>query len=73
MKLNSDDEPVRLYGWTALVAGAALVAAFLWSTGADARQIVGALAILGLTSIGGLEFARKQVSPYEPEPDGVDL
>ena len=57
------NEPVRVSGWAALIAGLGLNAAFLWSTGADLRQIVGALAIVAVTSIGGLEFARTQVSP----------
>ena len=57
------NEPVRVSGWAALIAGLGLNAAFLWSTGADLRQIVGALAIVAVTSIGGLEFARSQVSP----------
>jgi len=57
------NEPVRVSGWAALVAGLGLNAAFLWSTGAELRQIVGALAIVAVTSIGGLEFARTQVSP----------
>ena len=70
MKLNTQQEPVRLTGWTALIVGLALVGAWLWSTGADLRQIVGVLAITAITSIGGLEFARGKVSPYVPEPDG---
>ena len=72
MKMSSDREPVRLSGYPALAVGLALVAAFLWSTGADVRQIVGALAITALTSIGGLEFARHQVTPVADArlPDG---
>ena len=72
MKMNVDREPVRLSGYPALAVGLALVAAFLWSTGADLRQIVGALAITALTSIGGLEFARHQVTPVKDArlPDG---
>ena len=64
MDLNMQQEPVRLSGWTALTVGLALVAVFLWSTGADVRQLVGTVAIVALTSIGGLEFARGQVTPY---------
>ena len=69
MKLNNTHEPVRLNGWTALLVGLALVGAWLWSTGADVRQIVGVLAITAITSIGGLEFARGRVSPTG-SPDG---
>ena len=57
------NEPVRLSGWTALLAGLVLSAALLWSTGAEARQIVGALSVIAITSIGGLEFARAKVTP----------
>ena len=64
MKLGSSNEPVRLSGWTALLAGLVLSAALLWSTGAEARQIVGALSVIAITSIGGLEFARAKVTPY---------
>jgi hypothetical protein len=63
MKLDTAHEPVRLAGWTALAAGCGLVAAFLWSTGSDVRQIVGVLALLCITSVGGLEFARSHVTP----------
>ena len=72
LAMNTSREPVRLSGYPALTVGLALVAAFLWSTGADLRQIVGALAIVALTSIGGLEFARHQVTPVRDArlPDG---
>ena len=63
MKLDSSNEPVRLSGWTALLVGLALSGLLLWSTGADLQQIVGALSIMAITSIGGLEFARGQVTP----------
>ena len=63
MQLDNTHEPVRLNGWAALAVGLALSAAFLWSTGADVRQIVGTLAVMAITSIGGLEFARQQVTP----------
>lgn len=58
-----ESEPVRLSGYAALVVGFVLSAGFLWATGADVRQIVGSLAMLGLTSIGGLEWARAHVRP----------
>ena len=70
MKLNNIHEPVRLNGWTALLVGLVLSGAFLWSTGADVRQIVGALAVTAITSIGGLEFARARVSPSVRLDDG---
>ena len=72
MKLDNQHEPVRLNGWTALLVGLALVAAWLWSTGADVRQIVGVLAITAITSIGGLEFARTKATPaarFDPPTD----
>ena len=56
-------EPVRLAGWTALAAGSALVATLLWSTGAELRQIVAVLALMTLTEVGGLEWARRHVTP----------
>ena len=70
MKLDNIHEPVRLNGWVALLVGLGLVAAWLWSTGADVRQIVGVLAITAITSIGGLEFARGKVSPSVVLDDG---
>ena len=70
MKLDNIHEPVRLSGWTALLVGLGLVGAWLWSTGADVRQIVGVLAITAITSISGLEFARGKVSPSRKTPDG---
>lgn len=58
-----DSEPVRLSGYTALAVGLALLAIIGWSQGLDARAIVGQLAVVALTSIGGTEFARRSVWP----------
>lgn len=60
-----EKEPVRVSGWVALVLGLALLTAFGWSQGLDARQLVGQAAIVAITSIGGLEFARSRVSPTD--------
>ena len=64
MKLDRGSEPVRLSGWTALVVGLSLSGLLLWSMGTEVRQIVGALSVMAITSIGGLEFARAKVTPY---------
>ena len=56
-----DTEPVRLTGWTALAVGLALLAIIGWTQGLDVRAIVGQVAVVALTSIGGLEFARSKV------------
>lgn len=58
-----DTEPVRLTGWTALAVGLALLAIIGWTQGLDVRAIVGQVAVVALTSIGGLEFARAKVTP----------
>ena len=63
------NEPLRLRGYTALTVGALLVAAYLWAAlDATPQQIVGVLALMGLTEIGGLEWARRHVSPVKDEP-----
>ena len=59
-----NEEPVRLSGWTALLVGLVLSGVLLWSMDAELRQIVGALSVMAITSIGGLEFARAKVTPY---------
>lgn len=59
--MNRETEPVRLSGWAALAAGAALQAAILWSAGTPPAGIVGAIAAVLTTQIGGLEWARRQV------------
>lgn len=53
--MNPDTEPVRLGGWSALVAGAILQAIILASTGTPPLGIAGAIASMLLLSIGGLE------------------
>ena len=58
-----DTEPVRLTGWTALAVGLALLAIIGWTQGLDVPAIVGQVAVVALTSIGGLEFARAKVTP----------
>lgn len=65
MPVPSDfsSEPVRIAGWTALGVGAVLVAILLWATGAGVQQIVAVVALMALTEIGGLEWARKHVTP----------
>ena len=63
MKLDTTHEPVRLAGWSALAVGLVLNGLILWSAGANAEVIVGALATMAVTSIGGLEFARSKVTP----------
>jgi hypothetical protein len=61
----NDREPVRLSGYTALAVGLVLLAIIGWSQGIDGQAIVGQLAVVALTSIGGLEFARRQVTPVK--------
>lgn len=61
--MNMSNEPVRLAGWVALLVGAALVSVLLWSTGAGYQQIIAVVALMALTEIGGLEWARKHVTP----------
>jgi hypothetical protein len=61
MRLNTNDEPVRLGGWAALTVGCVLLAAIGWSQGLDVRAIVGQVAVVALASISGLEFARHRV------------
>lgn len=56
-------EPVRVAGLTALLVGSALVVALLWATGSDVQQIVAVVALMALTEIGGLEWARRHVTP----------
>ena len=63
MKLDNQHEPVRLHGWTALAVGLALLAIIGLILGAPLSTVVGQLAVVALTSIGGLEFARRHVSP----------
>ena len=63
MKLNTSEEPVRLNGWTALLVGLALMAVIGWSQDLPWQAIVGQVAVVALSSIGGLEFARGQVTP----------
>jgi hypothetical protein len=53
-----DTEPVRLTGWTALVVGLALNAIVLWSLDTPVKAIAGGTAVLALSVIGGLEWAR---------------
>lgn len=62
---NATTEPVRLGGWAALGVGTILVAAILWSSGVEPRPIVGVIASMWLTSIGGLEWARRHVTPRD--------
>lgn len=72
--MTDETEPLRLRGYTALTVGAVLVAAYLWAAlDATPQQVVGVLALMGLSEVGGLEWARRHVAPYEPEPDGLDL
>ena len=62
MKMPTPDtEPVRLTGWAALAVGLALMAVIGWSQGLPVQAIVGQAAVVALTSIGGLEFARSKV------------
>lgn len=62
--MNSYEEPVRLRGWTALLVGLSLNATILWSLDTPVKAIVGGTAVLALSVIGGLEWARdKAVSP----------
>lgn len=65
-------EPLRLRGYTAVTVGAVLAAVVLLSAGLEPRFIAGAVAVMLLSEVGGLEWARRHVSPYEPEPDGYD-
>jgi hypothetical protein len=68
----TDRQPLRLAGYPALVVGLTLLAIIGWTQGLDVRAIVGQLAVVALTSIGGLEFAHGKVTPVAaPElPDG---
>ena len=56
-----ENDPVRLTGWTALAVDLALIAIFAWTQGLDVQAIVGQVAVVALTSIGGLAFARGNV------------
>lgn len=62
-KLNNEQEPVRLNGWTALVVGIGLLVALGWSLGAPVEAIVAQAVLVAMSSIGGLEFARKHATP----------
>ena len=63
MKLDNTHEPVRLNGWAALTVGLILSGVILWSAGTPVPGIAGALAAMAISSIGGLEFARKHATP----------
>ena len=63
MKLDAVHEPVRLSGWTALAVGLGLLAVIGLSMGAPPLAVLGQAAAVALSSIGGLEFARGQVTP----------
>lgn len=56
-------EPVRLSGYTALAVGLFLQGLILWASDVDIRPLVGVLAATATSSIGGLEFARRKVTP----------
>ena len=58
-KLNNEEEPVRLNGWVALIVGLGLLAMLGWSLGSPPEAIVAQVVVVALSSIGGLEFARK--------------
>lgn len=60
-----DEEPIRLSGYPAMIVGLVLLGALGWSQGLDVQQIVGQLAVVAITSIGGLEFARLRVDSPE--------
>lgn len=64
-KLNNAREPVRLNGWAAMAVGLALLALLGWSMDAPTKAIVAQVAVVALTSIGGLEFARHHATPEE--------
>jgi hypothetical protein len=70
--MNIEREPVRLSGYSALVVGLALLAIIGWTQGLDVRAIVGQVAVVALSSISGLEFARAAVTPVAAPrlPDG---
>lgn len=63
MKLDNAHEPVRLNGWAALLVGLVLLAVIGLSMGAPPLAVIGQVAVVALSSIGGLEFARNQVTP----------
>lgn len=70
-------EPVRVAGWTAIVVGSVLALAVLWSSGAPWPTIVGAVGAMLLAEVGGVEWARKHVTPVAwpslpADPDGED-
>lgn len=65
--VSPDTEPVRLYGWAALVVGLALNAVLGWALDLDVRTIVATVTTMALTSIGGLSFARSRVTPVSKD------
>jgi hypothetical protein len=72
--MNTEREPVRLSGYTALAVGLSLLAIIGWTQGLDVKAIVGQVAVVALSSISGLEFARGRVTPVAAPvlPDGHD-
>lgn len=66
-----ETEPVRLRGWTALVIGLGLNGVLAWGLGLDLRSSVVLITTMALTSIGGLEFARR--GAYSPRKVGVEV
>lgn len=57
--MRLDQEPLRLKGWLAIAAGAALVFVVgITTMGLDWQQAVGVVALQLLTTIPGLEWAR---------------
>lgn len=56
-------EPLRLRGYAAIGVGSVLMAAIGWSMDMTSQQIVGQVATALLSTVGGVEWARRHVSP----------
>lgn len=69
--MNRETEPVRLYGWVALVVGLALLAALGWALDVGAKAIVAQVVVVALTQVRGLEFARKHA--WSPSTHRAEL
>lgn len=71
--MNTPAEPLRLRGYTALAVGLVALAILQWSMGASLQVVAGGLALVVVTNVGGLEWARRHTTPWTPEPlDGPE-